>query len=965
MFKKIGFKSIALYILLLFGSNLFGQVRSGSAFLKMLPGARLQSMSAAYTAVWDDPHAIYANPASAGFLREWQWSAGYTKWIADIYNASIVYGQNIRTPWSRHSKFALGLLYQGVPEFSNDVSEMQKASANDFVASLSMGQPLSFLSPNLSVGANLKYFKSTLVNFSASTMVYDLGILLRSPRFKMTKSLSSYLSIGAAFTQMGNDLTFNELGTPLPATNRIGLSFYTGSFNGLQFLLSSDYIDVKDEEGYIALGAELLINRFLSFNAGYDFGSDLFKKLTLGAGIRLDDAKISLGRTFPGRHKAFRLDFATLDEADFFSRTYRGTVTYNPTHPEYFRLLSPANGDSIFENRVNLSWQTTKDPDKYDDIYYQLIMDPDSSKLAYVLEAYDNSCELFNIAVTDSFLINEKVEKTEMFAENLNGGHYYWLVAAIDKDNQVRFAQSDKGKIGHFLIPLPDIEVVDIAFDYCRFITMDDYHGKIKVTIQNSGDRVAYRFKLGLQDDIVSLEKEMGELIGGVTFDNQNLLERTIEKIEPDEIQVIEFDWHTKKLGRHSITATVDIDSILQEISKENNTIEKEFLTIPKGQIVTGDSAVVEVNIEKQLEIPLVTEITFDVNSTMIRSEYLENENMEPILPTLAKRLVDNRGLKVQLKGFVDTNSGENKLTIADSRANAIKNSLLRLGVYSDQIELLPGEILKERRIPSNPQDAKWIFEERRYVQISAQQEAQAILFKPIKVKSIERIVKNVFFDAQIFSVVSLENAHLILKNDDVTDSLTIESLDSKNILGQVMWPLDESKVNLWLNKNARYSAKLRDQLGRSFVSYDKSVDLVDFTTLKESRLCVHLKFAKTDPLYNFYWEEIFSHVKDMLNDPNKRIKFEGHACATGPEAVNERLSKLRARRFNETFVQYVKSNHSEYFQQVVSRMDMAEGYGEDQPLSISRIDGQKILIGDNNSSIGRKLNRRIEMVVY
>ena len=43
-------------------------------------------------------------------------------------------------------------------------------------------------------------------------------------------------------------------------------------------------------------------------------------------------------------------------------------------------------------------------------------------------------------------------------------------------------------------------------------------------------------------------------------------------------------------------------------------------------------------------------------------------------------------------------------------------------------------------------------------------------------------------------------------------------------------------------------------------------------------------------------------------------------------------------------------------------RLDRALGYGEDKPLTIERLNGEQILIGDNDKALGRKLNRRLEI---
>src|SRR5262245_17642497 len=75
-----------LVMAFLFGSfalspSLFAQIRTGASFLRMMPGARQQGIAASTTGVIDEFYTIYANPGATGLLREWQWSASYSKWI--------------------------------------------------------------------------------------------------------------------------------------------------------------------------------------------------------------------------------------------------------------------------------------------------------------------------------------------------------------------------------------------------------------------------------------------------------------------------------------------------------------------------------------------------------------------------------------------------------------------------------------------------------------------------------------------------------------------------------------------------------------------------------------------------------------------------------------------------------------------------------------------------------------------
>ena len=81
--------------------------------------------------------------------------------------------------------------------------------------------------------------------------------------------------------------------------------------------------------------------------------------------------------------------------------------------------------------------------------------------------------------------------------------------------------------------------------------------------------------------------------------------------------------------------------------------------------------------------------------------------------------------------------------------------------------------------------------------------------------------------------------------------------------------------------------------------------------------------------------------------------------------SINKRLSERRARAFHQGFIEYLRNEHLEEFDTFSARMDQAVGYGESLPLQIEKTNGEVILIGDNNSPIGRKFNRRIEIVFY
>jgi outer membrane protein OmpA-like peptidoglycan-associated protein len=77
-----------------------------------------------------------------------------------------------------------------------------------------------------------------------------------------------------------------------------------------------------------------------------------------------------------------------------------------------------------------------------------------------------------------------------------------------------------------------------------------------------------------------------------------------------------------------------------------------------------------------------------------------------------------------------------------------------------------------------------------------------------------------------------------------------------------------------------------------------------------------------------------------LRDNPDQRIRIEGHTDDTGPAGVNLRLSQERA----EAVARYLQT------QQVSQRQLIAKGYGSTQP------------IDDNSTEAGRARNRRIEI---
>ncbi len=972
-------KSMRILILLAIfilsqGHLLLGQVRSGAAFLSNLPGARIQAQAGSITAGLDDIHVVYANPGALGFAREWQWAASYSKWIADIYNASVLYGTRVRTPWSRRTRFSIGVLYQGMPEFDSSDGAVPRVMADDVLFTAGMGQPLTFITPYLSTGANVKYLRSRLDHYDAGSWMADFGVLARTAKFRFIgPGFFEYgiVSGGLALNNVGQPLTFVSAETPLPQAVRGGLAFNTGSHNSFSMQLSLDYIKIRDENSRVGVGTEIAWNHLFAVTAGYNSSYDLMTKYSFGLSVILDSRTSAINNVIPGRNNAMRFDLASMDDQDdFFARTYRGSISHYPVGPEKFTFIHPANGDSIKADTATLEWSKSSDPDLYDDVTYYLLVDQDSLQVDRSLEnCFQQPHDIPRILAEDSLVVGEKLTGEQFKMGDFSGGVYYWAIIASDKDYHLRFAKTGGHRISRFYVPLPDVFVSGVQFDYHPWITNDDMQGSLLVNVLNGGLSVARDVTVALYDS--SADGQTSPKL---------VIEKTIDTLRPGEVQTFVAEWHTLQHGYHYIKSYVDDKNRIRELNEDNNLHTSGFYSIPKGVFATADTTDGLYSSTVLLELPIINEVFMDPNSSRVKVEYLYKTILVPPLATMAARLKKNPNLNLKLKGYADPNSEQAGVQLAEKRAQAVRDSVLSIGVNPDQVQSLGGEVWPRRTLPANQTDARWILEERRVVKTTAKKEDQLELFAPIPHVDVENLRKPIDFNADIYGVVPAENAIVNFDHyagnsaSDVEDirPLLSDSLSLPVSIRPVMFDemirwqpqaSDSAEYAAWLNKDITYSLTVMDTLGRVFRTHPTQTYMTTKNFTRQYRISFPLQFASSQPLYNFYWPRIYKIAKELFRNPNMRIRFVGHACATGPEAVNKRLSLQRARDFHKGFLQFLKIQHPSDYDGIVERLDEPDGYGEEQPLSITRYSGDVVLFGNNDDPIGRKLNRRIEIV--
>ncbi|MGH7597964.1 MAG: PorV/PorQ family protein, partial [bacterium] len=918
-----------LYALLIWPALVEGQIRSGAAFLQVIPGARQQGLAGSLTGAIDDLYAVYANPGTAGFLREWQWSATYTKWFADIYSASLFYGHRVRMPWSNQTRFGLGVAYQGMPEFnSTRQTNIAAASASDLLVAASIGQPFQLWGKNLALGANVKYFRSELAQYDANAWVFDTGLLYRSSRFRFLNSgngLFDYgiISAGVAMTQLGQSQTFISQGTPLPRTFRAGIAFNTGTHTGLQLQLSTDYKKIRDEKGAFSLGTELMWNQLLALRGGYDFSDRLLSHLAFGLSLRLDDMRSPITSVIPGRNNALRLDLAAMEDSQLFERTYRGSVTHHPIGPEGFQFMEPPFDAVLESDSVRVAWEATKDPDLYDGVTYWLVVDQDSAKIANTVNsAKQSTSALFQTLESTPFFISQRLAGTDFRLRDLQGGEYFAAVLAYDQDRHLRFAKSDEHNIQRFRVAFSDIEITNITFEYSPWITEDDYQGRLQIAVKNSSQRLARNISIALDD---STAVALTSTNNGTA---KSLVQTVIPQLAAGAVDTVNLEWRTAQSGLHHLIAQADMENRVREMNEKNNRRSAAFYTIPKGRFATDDTVAIFTLSRLAYEVPFIAEIYFDRNSAVVQSKYFHQSIPGPQLKILAQRLKTYRDLKASLQGFADPNSGEREVTLANGRAEAVRDSLINLGVNAGQISLVPGEVLPMRRTPANADDARWVSEERRYVKIITDRGGEDKLFELIAFDATDSLPSPVVFGSTIKGAVPLKAGVVNVeagKAQEKIDLLT--ALHGAGLQPNIDWQPNPANGAQWAENDIAYTLALTDSLNRQFRTQPRQAYLIAPSVLREQRVAWPMQFARTDPLYDFYWDKLLVHINRLLADPDMRMRFSGHACAIGPDAVNQRLSEQRASAFRENFLLNLKTRYPQMHDKILLRLDQAIGY--------------------------------------
>jgi len=279
---------------------------TAGAMLEIAIGARAEAMAGAFTAIADDPSALYWNPAGITQIKSLAVQFTNTQWLVDTKFNSL----DLIVPIPSLSSslgFHLAMLDYG----SNPVRTVfrqegtgETYDAKDYVAALywAMG-----ITNRISVAVGAKYFHQQIWHVQGSVFAADLSILFDTP-VEGLRLAGVISNLGTDFGLAGRDLTriidvdgrkdqvFNDDNIPinratenysLPLLFRFGMAYKWNLNEKTSLQFAGNLNHPSNDVETVDLGVEGRFFNAVFLRAGYhslfaDYAAD---GLTLGAGI--------------------------------------------------------------------------------------------------------------------------------------------------------------------------------------------------------------------------------------------------------------------------------------------------------------------------------------------------------------------------------------------------------------------------------------------------------------------------------------------------------------------------------------------------------------------------------------------------------------------------------------------------------------------------------------------------------
>lgn len=284
---------------------------SGGQFLKIGVGARGTGMAGAYSGVANDLSAVYWNAAGLVDVEGYGADFSHTFWFGGMSHSFAA----LVMPVSEKFRLAASFTSFGSGDILLSTTDAPGGNGGTYsVSDVAIGVTLAgYLTKQFSFGATAKFVSHAFTNTSAQGFVFDVGTRYKTGFNGITLGFSIN-SLGTKQTFTGSDLTRENQAYPglnaspidmqiqassfdMPLSFRAGIGVdmfegfvadqptYDGSVQVHDWIVAADFETFADVPEQFALGTEYTFREFVSFRAGYRFGSDQFG-LAGGVGLK-------------------------------------------------------------------------------------------------------------------------------------------------------------------------------------------------------------------------------------------------------------------------------------------------------------------------------------------------------------------------------------------------------------------------------------------------------------------------------------------------------------------------------------------------------------------------------------------------------------------------------------------------------------------------------------------------------
>lgn len=316
-----------------FETEVDGIGTSAATFLEIGVGARAMAMGGSYTAVANDPTAMYWNPAGLAWIESMQAEIQHNEWFLDgAYDfAGLVVPIPALNSTLGLSFITLGFGEQPVRTVERPEGTGEFYDARDMAIGLTYAVRLTEL---FSFGLTGKYISQRIWNESGSSFAIDLGIFYNTQLdgLRLGFSMSNF---GTEIQLSGRNLdttvdpddqienfdrvqaTYQTNSYPLPLLFRFGISYEREFGNYGRILATADLNHPSNATEGINLGLEYGFGGILFLRGGYEslFEENAENGLTLGAGIDWFNDNAGFGVRVDYAYS----DWGMLDNAQRFS----------------------------------------------------------------------------------------------------------------------------------------------------------------------------------------------------------------------------------------------------------------------------------------------------------------------------------------------------------------------------------------------------------------------------------------------------------------------------------------------------------------------------------------------------------------------------------------------------------------------------------------------------------------------